>query len=40
MGEVFKKAGPGGAWEDWTGTEDVLSGLATTLTDGQAVEVK
>jgi hypothetical protein len=38
--EVFKKAGPGGAWEDWTGGEAVLSGAAATLSDGQAVEVK
>jgi RND family efflux transporter MFP subunit len=38
--EVFEKAGPGGAWEAWTGTEDVLAGPAATLSDGQAVEVK
>jgi RND family efflux transporter MFP subunit len=38
--EVFKKAGPGGTWEDWTGGEAVLSGPAATLSDGQAVEVK
>jgi RND family efflux transporter MFP subunit len=38
--EVFKKAGPGGAWENWTGSENVLSGPAATLSDGQAVEVK
>lgn len=26
-------------WEDWTGTEDVLSGPASTLADGQAVQL-
>jgi RND family efflux transporter MFP subunit len=38
--EVFKKAGPGGTWENWTGSEDVLAGSTATLADGQAVEVK
>jgi HlyD family secretion protein len=38
--EVFKKAGPGGTWEDWTGGEDVLSGPTGTLSDGQGVEIK
>jgi RND family efflux transporter MFP subunit len=38
--EVFKKAGPGGTWEDWAGTEPVLSGPAGSLSDGQAVEVR
>ena len=38
--EVFQKVGPGGAWEDWTGSEPVLSGPAATLSDGQAVEVR
>jgi RND family efflux transporter MFP subunit len=38
--EVLQKAGPNGTWVDWTGSEDVLSGPANTLTDGQAVEVK
>jgi HlyD family secretion protein len=39
--EVFKKqrVGSPGAWEDWTGQEDVLSGPAATLADGQAVEI-
>jgi multidrug efflux pump subunit AcrA (membrane-fusion protein) len=39
--EVFakQKAGAPGTWEDWTGTEEVLSGLANTLTDGQPVSV-
>jgi HlyD family secretion protein len=39
--EVFRKqkSGVPGAWEDWTGREDVLSGPAATLTDGQAVSV-
>ncbi|HJZ93207.1 MAG TPA: efflux RND transporter periplasmic adaptor subunit, partial [Gemmataceae bacterium] len=38
--EVFKKqkAGAPGTWEDWTGQEDVLSGPAATLTDGEAVD--
>ena len=34
-----QKAGAPGAWEDWTGQEDVLSGPTGTLTDGQAVEI-
>ena len=39
--EVFKKLKPGTTdeWEDWKGTEDVLAGPASTLTDGQAVQV-
>lgn len=39
--EVFakQKAGTPGAWEDWTGTEEVLSGPANTLADGQSVSV-
>jgi RND family efflux transporter MFP subunit len=39
--EVFKKqkSGAPGAWEDWTGQEDVLSGPTAGLTDGQAVTV-
>jgi len=39
--EVFKKqkAGVLGASEDWTGQEEVLSGAAATLTDGQPVNV-
>lgn len=39
--EVFKKLKPGttNEWEDWTGTEDVLSGSANTLADGQGVQV-
>lgn len=38
--EVFKKLKPGttSVWEDWTGTEDVLSGPANTLADGQPVQ--
>jgi HlyD family secretion protein len=38
--EVFKKqkAGAPGTWEDWTGQEEILSGPAATLTDGQAVD--
>jgi HlyD family secretion protein len=38
--EVFKKGVAGGPLEDWNGNEAVLSGSTTTLTDGQAVEVK
>jgi RND family efflux transporter MFP subunit len=40
--EVFKKLKPGttSEWEEWTGTEDVLSGPANTLADGQGVVVK
>jgi multidrug efflux pump subunit AcrA (membrane-fusion protein) len=36
--EVFKRQ-RAGTWEDWTGQEDVLSGPAATLADGQAVEI-
>ena len=37
--EVFKKQQPGSAnWVDWTGNEEVLSGQAASLADGQAVE--
>ena len=36
--EVFKRQ-RAGVWEDWTGQEDVLSGPAATLADGQAVEI-
>jgi HlyD family secretion protein len=35
--EVFKKQKAGGGWEDWSGTEDVLSGPVATLTDGQPI---
>jgi HlyD family secretion protein len=40
--EVFRKQKEGspGAWEDWTGKEEVLSGPAATLTDGQEVKVE
>jgi len=40
--EVVRKQKPGvpGAWEDWTGREEVLSGPAATLTDGQAVSTR
>jgi RND family efflux transporter MFP subunit len=38
--EVFGKQGAAaGPWEDWTGTEEVLSGPANTLADGQPVSV-
>jgi len=37
--EVFKKEKAGG-WDDWTGEEAVLSGPATTLTDGQSVLIQ
>jgi HlyD family secretion protein len=39
--EVFKKqkGGVPGTWEDWTGQEEVLSGAAAGLTDGQPVSV-
>jgi RND family efflux transporter MFP subunit len=39
--EVIRKqnAESPGVWEDWTGQEDVLSGPAGTLTDGQVVQV-
>ena len=38
--EVVKKLKPGttNEWEAWTGTEDVLSGPANALADGQVVE--
>jgi RND family efflux transporter MFP subunit len=36
--EVFKRQ-RAGTWEDWMGQEDVLSGPAATLADGQAVEI-
>jgi len=36
--EVFKRQ-RAGTWEDWTGQEEVLSGPAGTLVDGQAVDV-
>lgn len=40
--EVLKNQAPGvlGMWEDWTGTELVLAGLTSGLTDGQPVEPK
>ena len=39
--EVFRKQKDGtpGAWEEWTGQEDVLSGPASGLTDGHPVAV-
>ena len=40
--EVFRKqkAGIPGSWEDWTGREEVLTGPAATLSDGQAVSIR
>jgi HlyD family secretion protein len=35
--EVFKKQKSPGVWEDWTGDEQILSGQASTLADGQSV---
>ena len=35
-----QKSGAPGVWEEWTGSESVLSGPAATLTDGQDVIVK
>jgi len=40
--EVFRKqkAGVAESWEDWTGREEILSGPAATLSDGQAVSIR
>jgi HlyD family secretion protein len=35
-----QKAGAPGVWEEWTGSESVISGPAATLTDGQEISVK